>query len=431
MNNSGQVAVLVSTTEDGTPVIVRIDDSGITEIAVQTTEFIISSGPSINNSGRVAFSALTCPEPTSCTSSVFSGTGGSLTEEGARPAGGGGSVPFINNNGLVLDSGFLPLIYTAQGGVVNTLIFGDEDPLFCGLGQQPSHNDFGEFVFGSAACGASDFGLFTGNDPSQHTVVRKNANVFGGMAGGISTALHHTNNLGQIVFLLTVLDGNQNPTIHIVLAEPDLEPPDTSITSGPSGTITVNNATFTWTGTDNLTPTLNLVYAYRLDPIEPGFSAFCDDEVLHDLPNGSYTFFVAAKDAVGNEDQTADSRSFTVTTPIPDITVTPTSLDFGAVAIGDKSVDKVVTVKNDGTANLTITAISLSGTNSDQFERRSDKCSKKTLAPGGSCTVAVRFKPTTSGGKTANLIIPSNDPDENPVNVTLSGSSEAAAEHLT
>jgi hypothetical protein len=38
-----------------------------------------------------------------------------------------------------------------------------------------------------------------------------------------------------------------------------------------------------------------------------------------------------------------------------------------------------------------------------------------------SCTVAVRFKPTTNGAKAADLVIPSNDPDENPINVSLTG----------
>ncbi len=145
------------------------------------------------------------------------------------------------------------------------------------------------------------------------------------------------------------------------------------------------------------------------------------------LSNGSYTFFVKAKDLAENEDQTPDSRSFTVVGAGPDVTVNPASLDFGAVAVGDRSADEVVTVTNDGTANLIITTISLGGTNPDQFAKASDKCSKKTLTPGGSCTVAARFKPTSNGAKTATLIIPSNDPDENPFNVSLTGTGGAGS----
>jgi hypothetical protein len=102
-------------------------------------------------------------------------------------------------------------------------------------------------------------------------------------------------------------------------------------------------------------------------------------------------------------------------------TVTPRSLDFGAGAIGKRSAEQVVTVKNDGTANLSIASIKIVGANKNQFSKPTDKCTNKTLAPGGSCTVSVRFKPTSSGAKAATVTIPSNDPDENPANVSLSG----------
>jgi Abnormal spindle-like microcephaly-assoc'd, ASPM-SPD-2-Hydin len=97
------------------------------------------------------------------------------------------------------------------------------------------------------------------------------------------------------------------------------------------------------------------------------------------------------------------------------------SINFGSIAVNKKSADQTVTVKNDGTANLNIAAITLGGTNANQFDLASDKCSKKTLAPNASCTVTLRFKPTATGAKTASLTMPSNDPDENPVNMSLSG----------
>ncbi len=207
---------------------------------------------------------------------------------------------------------------------------------------------------------------------------------------------------------------------------PDTVAPDTSITSGPTGTITVDSATFTWTGTDNLTSTPNLVYAYRLGPIEASFSTFgsATTKSYTNLPNGSYTFYVKAKDQTGNEDPEPATRSFMVNTTVPaapDITVTPTSLGFGAVLLKKRSAEKIVTVKNDGTLNLSIGSISLGGANANQFSTAPDKCSKKTLAPGASCTITAHFRPTTIGAKTATLIIPSNDPDENPANVSLSG----------
>ena len=84
-------------------------------------------------------------------------------------------------------------------------------------------------------------------------------------------------------------------------------------------------------------------------------------------------------------------------------------------------MEQTITVKNDGTADLTLAVITVGGANADQFDMGADKCSKKTLASNASCTVNAKFKATSTGAKTATLIIPSNDPDENPVNVSLSG----------
>jgi hypothetical protein len=213
----------------------------------------------------------------------------------------------------------------------------------------------------------------------------------------------------------------------------DTTPPETSITSGSTGTITINNATFNWTGTDNITTTPNLVYAYRLDPIEPNFSAFgaATSKTYNDLSNGNYTFYVKARDQAGNEDPSPATRSFTVGNAGPEITVTPPSLDFGSVAVGVNSAAQTVTVKNDGTADLKLGAIKFGGDNANQFNKPTDRCTNKTLVPGASCTVSVRFKPTTVGPKTATLIIPSNDTDENPVNVSLSGDTATLVPDIT
>ncbi|MGH8597531.1 MAG: hypothetical protein ACREXT_12815, partial [Gammaproteobacteria bacterium] len=94
----------------------------------------------------------------------------------------------------------------------------------------------------------------------------------------------------------------------------DTTPPDTTITSGPSGTITTNGASLTWTGSDNLTATANLLYAYRLDPIELTFSAFgsATSKSYSNLANRDYTFLVQARDQATNVDLSPASRTFTV-----------------------------------------------------------------------------------------------------------------------
>ena len=92
----------------------------------------------------------------------------------------------------------------------------------------------------------------------------------------------------------------------------DNTPPHTQITSGPSGIITVATATFTFTGTDNLTPQASLVFAWRLDG--GAFTPFTSatTATFTNLAAGSHTFEAKARDLAGNEDPTPASRTFTV-----------------------------------------------------------------------------------------------------------------------
>lgn len=99
----------------------------------------------------------------------------------------------------------------------------------------------------------------------------------------------------------------------------------------------------------------------------------------------------------------------------PQISVSPTSVNFGSVSVGSSS-DSTVTVSNIGTANLILGTISVTGT---YFSRQGGTCADgQTLAPQASCTIIVRFSPGASGTFNGNLAIPSNDVN---VNVPLSG----------
>ena len=94
----------------------------------------------------------------------------------------------------------------------------------------------------------------------------------------------------------------------------DTTPPETSISSGPSGTISTRSASLTYTGTDNVTSTANLVYATYLQGYDNNWSSYSSatSRSYSNLPSGTYTFQVKARDEAGNEDATPASRSFTV-----------------------------------------------------------------------------------------------------------------------
>jgi hypothetical protein len=100
-----------------------------------------------------------------------------------------------------------------------------------------------------------------------------------------------------------------------------------------------------------------------------------------------------------------------------DISVTPTLVPFGNVNVGGTS-DQIVTVKNDGTANLVIGTI----TNPEaSFSKQTDNCSGQSIPPSGTCTVTYRFAPTSGGTFSSNSNIPSNDLDDNMKTIILTG----------
>ncbi|MFC1572777.1 triple tyrosine motif-containing protein [Candidatus Eisenbacteria bacterium] len=112
--------------------------------------------------------------------------------------------------------------------------------------------------------------------------------------------------------------GDWSSTWDFVTAPPpDETPPDTWIVSGPSGLIDYDDVTFTWSGSDNVTPTGSLQYSYWLQGYDPSWSGWTSStsRSYQDLPEGSYTFRVKARDEALNEDPTPAERSFTIELP--------------------------------------------------------------------------------------------------------------------
>ena len=107
----------------------------------------------------------------------------------------------------------------------------------------------------------------------------------------------------------------------------------------------------------------------------------------------------------------------------PVATLSPASLSFGTVSIGTASTGKTVTLKNTGSASLTITAIAITGTNAADFAQ-THTCGS-SLAAGASCTISVTFKPTASGSRSAALSVTDNATGS-PQHVPLSGTGTAA-----
>jgi hypothetical protein len=105
-------------------------------------------------------------------------------------------------------------------------------------------------------------------------------------------------------------------------------------------------------------------------------------------------------------------------TAAPSVKLSVTSLSFPATAPGATSEAQAVTLTNSGPATLTLTSITLGGTNPTDFEEL-NTCGA-TLAASASCTVYVAFKPAAAAAYTGTLIVTDNGASS-PQSVKLSG----------
>ena len=102
----------------------------------------------------------------------------------------------------------------------------------------------------------------------------------------------------------------------------------------------------------------------------------------------------------------------------PTVSLSPSSLTFPTRSSGTTSIPMSVTLTNTGTANLTISSISIPGAVNGNFTQTNNCLS--TIAVTGTCTINVTFAPTTTGSQTAAVQILSNAASS-PDSVSLSG----------
>lgn len=97
------------------------------------------------------------------------------------------------------------------------------------------------------------------------------------------------------------------------------------------------------------------------------------------------------------------------------------SFDFGSVDLG-ATATQTFTVENNGSADLTISGISSSG--SSDFQVTSSP-STNTVAPNDQVQLEVQFTPSGTGARSFSISVSNNDPDENPYDVTVAGTGQA------
>ncbi len=101
------------------------------------------------------------------------------------------------------------------------------------------------------------------------------------------------------------------------------------------------------------------------------------------------------------------------------------SVSLGNCNVGTTSSARTFTIKNSGSAVLSGLSVA-----SDDSDFMPGNPGETTLAPGASTTFQVSFRPNAAGACVAHLAIASNDADESPFSITLTGQGINAPEIL-
>jgi len=91
------------------------------------------------------------------------------------------------------------------------------------------------------------------------------------------------------------------------------------------------------------------------------------------------------------------------------------TLNFGSVAQGQTSASHTLTLRNNGAAPLQLGPLTL------PTGFRAAQALPASLAPGAETTLTLRMTTTATGRFTGQALIPTNDADENPFTLTLTG----------
>lgn len=240
---------------------------------------------------------------------------------------------------------------------------------------------------------------------------------------------------GTVQYQVTAADaaGNESAALLSLLlsvgAEPDLViAPDADIDFGVVGAAATASETITVTNESTEDGAIGSVLisvegdGFSTDvatlTVGPGASgeivvSFSGVDV--DGYNGTYTgtLTLRTNDSGNRETVMALAAEVTDGLVVADISV-PTSILFGRKLFGT-STDKTLTITNQGDADLDVSSIVVTG---DGFSLTP---ASALILGGASADVTVTFAPAVAGNYTGTVTITSDDPDEDVVTVSLSG----------
>ncbi len=289
--------------------------------------------------------------------------------------------------------------------------------------------------------------------PASTTVTPGNATTFSvqytpTLAGVFSFDLAFTNN-----------DGDENP-YNISVSGTATGSPEIAVSSSEGGAVTdggtdaqgseaagsAKTVTYTVsnTGTDDLTlatatsgsltnVTVNAISAPGAITVTPGNATTFTVQYTPTLA-GAFSFDLAFTNNDGDENPYNVSVSGTATGS-PEIAVSSseggTVADAGTDAQGSEPAGSAktvtYTVSNIGTDDLTLATATSSSLSNVSVNSISAPAST-TVTPGNSTTFTVQYTPTIAGAFSFDLAFTNNDGDENPFNITVSGTGTGSPE---
>jgi uncharacterized delta-60 repeat protein len=97
-------------------------------------------------------------------------------------------------------------------------------------------------------------------------------------------------------------------------------------------------------------------------------------------------------------------------TGLDPVSVLPSSVAFGSIAVGLADTAETVTLSNIGAGPASVTSVTVSGAHAADFSINTDTCTGGPVGSGGSCTVSIGFTPSATGARAASLAITGPSP---------------------
>ena len=194
-----------------------------------------------------------------------------------------------------------------------------------------------------------------------------------------------------------------------------------NLTNNGTGSLTISSIAFAGTDPGDYKQTNNCPAS-----LAAGFS--CNIAVTFSpIATGTRTATVTVTDSATGSPHSVNLTGTGKAGALPVVTLTPATLAFPNIALNTLS-QKMVTVKNTGTAALTFASITITGTVSSDFSQ-TNTCTG-SIAANGSCVITVNFTPSTLEDQTATVTLADNAAGS-PQTISITGNGAEAAVFLS